>query len=182
MNAAAEQLYYAIAQWEKAGSITITSISLPFFQRVILNVPGGSLLAKTLKVGKVNVIDYAAILLATKVYADDFLAFNQKYTPASGALSEQYDRNTGVQTSANDLTWSYASELTAFNARAGVFPPSWGAKGLKVPSGTCVANPLAKVNITFNLSGCPYSTSFLQRCLNLSHSPLDFLLQVRHWS
>jgi len=33
-------------------------------------------------------------------------------------LQEQIDKNTGVQTSAHDLTWSYAEVLNAMNYRA----------------------------------------------------------------
>ena len=38
-------------------------------------------------------------------------------TPVSGALSEQVDRNAGPQTSARDLTWSYAAFVGAARAR-----------------------------------------------------------------
>jgi glucoamylase len=41
----------------------------------------------------------------------------QVYTPASGALSEQFDRTTGAQTSAKDLAWSYAAFITAAASR-----------------------------------------------------------------
>lgn len=51
----------------------------------------------------------------------------QKYTPSSGALAEQYNRADGTPLSAVDLTWSYAAFLTAYNARANVQPASWGA-------------------------------------------------------
>jgi hypothetical protein len=51
----------------------------------------------------------------------------QKYTPSSGALAEQYNRADGTPLSAVDLTWSYAAFLTAYNARANVIPASWGA-------------------------------------------------------
>jgi glucoamylase len=41
----------------------------------------------------------------------------QAYTPASGELSEQFDRTTGAQTSAKHLTWSYAAFVTAVASR-----------------------------------------------------------------
>ena len=37
----------------------------------------------------------------------------QAFTPATGDLSEQFDRTTGAQTSAKHLTWSYAAFITA---------------------------------------------------------------------
>lgn len=95
------------------------------------------------------------LITAIKSYADGFLAINKKYTPSSGpsngGLSEQYDRNDGTPLSAYDLTWSYASTLTAFAARQGTVPTSWGAKGLVVPS-TCSPNTGPTVQVTFNVA------------------------------
>ena len=53
-----------------------------------------------------------------------------------GGLTEQIDKSSGNPTSATDLTWSYASAITAFKARGGAIPASWGAAGLAVPA-TC---------------------------------------------
>jgi glucoamylase len=75
---------------------------------------------------------------------------NAKYTPSNGALAEQYSKNDGHPLSAVDLTWSYASALTAFDARKGTIPASWGAMGLKVPS-VCNVNTGPVVSITFNV-------------------------------
>lgn len=49
--------------------------------------------------------DCAALVAA----GDAFMATVRDLTPADGALSEQVDRATGVQTSARHLTWSYAA-------------------------------------------------------------------------
>jgi glucoamylase len=43
----------------------------------------------------------------------------QAFTPESGDLSEQFDRTTGVQTSAKHLSWSYAAFITAAASREG---------------------------------------------------------------
>jgi glucoamylase len=96
--AAAEQLYYAIAQWQDAGKLAVTSVSLPFFQRMDAGV----------KVGTYNQHSnqFNTIISAVKKYADGFIAVNQKYTPGDGSLSEQFSRATGVPLSAPDLTWS----------------------------------------------------------------------------
>jgi glucoamylase len=48
---------------------------------------------------------------------DTFLATVRVYTPESGELSEQFDRNTGQQVSAKKLAWSYAAFITAIAAR-----------------------------------------------------------------
>ena len=48
---------------------------------------------------------------------DAFLATVREFTPADGALSEQFDQATGAQTSARHLTWSYAAFVTTVAAR-----------------------------------------------------------------
>jgi glucoamylase len=48
---------------------------------------------------------------------DRFMAVVRAYTPASGALSEQFDRTTGSQTSSKNLAWSHAALITAVAAR-----------------------------------------------------------------
>jgi len=48
---------------------------------------------------------------------DAFLETVRAFTPASGELSEQFDRNTGQQVSAKKLAWSYAAFVTAIAAR-----------------------------------------------------------------
>jgi len=49
---------------------------------------------------------------------DAFLQTVRAYTPASGELSEQFDRGSGAQTSARHLAWSYAAFLSCAAARA----------------------------------------------------------------
>ena len=93
---------------------------------------------------------YQTIVSGVENFADGFIAVNAKYTPADGGLAEQFDRNSGSPLSARDLTWSYASVLTAFSARKETTPPSWGAKGVVVPS-VCHANPGPQVQVTFNV-------------------------------
>ena len=48
---------------------------------------------------------------------DAILSHTRAFIPASGALSEQFDQTSGEQTSASDLTWSYACFITAWEAR-----------------------------------------------------------------
>ncbi|HTC43795.1 MAG TPA: glycoside hydrolase family 15 protein [Steroidobacteraceae bacterium] len=48
---------------------------------------------------------------------DAFLETVRAFTPASGDLAEQFDQKTGVQSSARDLTWSYAAFISATAAR-----------------------------------------------------------------
>lgn len=50
-------------------------------------------------------------------HGDAFLETVRTFTPASGDLSEQFDRNTGQQTSAKHLAWSYAAFVSCVAAR-----------------------------------------------------------------
>jgi glucoamylase len=49
---------------------------------------------------------------------DEFSKRVQYHSPADGSLSEQIDKTTGFMTSVENLTWSYASSITAAVARA----------------------------------------------------------------
>jgi len=48
---------------------------------------------------------------------DAFLNTVRAFTPPSGDLAEQFDQKTGAQSSARDLTWSYAAFISATEAR-----------------------------------------------------------------
>ncbi|GAA4332791.1 glycoside hydrolase family 15 protein [Variovorax defluvii] len=48
---------------------------------------------------------------------DAYLATVRAYTPADGALSEQFDQHSGAQTSARHLAWSYAAFISSVRAR-----------------------------------------------------------------
>ncbi|KAG6874887.1 hypothetical protein C0992_006081, partial [Termitomyces sp. T32_za158] len=169
--AVAEQLYDSLIVWKAQKSVTITNVSLAFFQQFLPSVKPGTY-ASDSKV-------YTTLMDATKQQADGFLAVNAKYTPADGSLSEQYHKDTGAPLSAKHLTWSYASALTAFAAREGRVLPSWGAKGLKVPD-VCVPNPGPIVSATFNVVAKTvfgeniYVTGSLDQLVNWS--PNDALL------
>lgn len=52
-----------------------------------------------------------------RLHGDAFLETVREFTPDDGALSEQFDQNTGEQTSARHLTWSYAAFVTCIAAR-----------------------------------------------------------------
>jgi glucoamylase len=93
---------------------------------------------------------YSTLTSAIQSYADGFVAINAQYTPSGGALSEQYSKSDGSPASAANLSWSYASALTAFNARSGLLSNSWGAEGLTVPA-SCERNAGPTVSVTFNV-------------------------------
>ncbi|KAH8828103.1 glucoamylase [Flagelloscypha sp. PMI_526] len=140
--AAGEQLYDALYVWNQQGSLSVTSTSLAFFQSFSSSVAVGNYSSTS--------ATYTTLTTAIKTYADDFVAFVAKYTPSNGGLAEQYSGSTGTPVSAVDLTWSYAAALTAFNRRASLLGPSWGASGLTVPT-TCGGGGGGTVAVTFNV-------------------------------
>ncbi|KAM6502078.1 glucoamylase [Amanita muscaria] len=138
--AVAEQLYDSLIVWNKQGSITVTSTSQPFFSTFVSNIATGTYTSGS--------STFSTLTTSIKSFADDFVAFVAKYTPSGGGLGEQFDRNTGTPTSAVDLTWTYASLLTAVGARNGIVSASWGASGLQIPP-VCHTAP-DPIPFTFN--------------------------------
>jgi glucoamylase len=51
---------------------------------------------------------------------DAYLETVRTYTPPDGELSEQFDKQTGAQTSAKQLAWSYAAFISCVHARRAV--------------------------------------------------------------
>jgi glucoamylase len=141
--AAAEQLYSAIYQWDRIGALTVDAVSLPFFRDLVPSAAAG-----TYQKGSST---YDSTVEAVRRYADDFIAVVQKYTPAGGALDEQFDRDSGARKSARDLTWSYAAFLTATERRDGVVPPAWGESDANEVPGVCTAPPQCNSRTTFNV-------------------------------
>jgi glucoamylase len=141
--AAAEQLYSANYQWDRIGSIVVDSTSLAFFRDILPSIN-----TDTYAKGSET---YTSIVKAVRTYADDFVAVVQKYTPANGALAEQYDRNNGAPLSARDLTWSYAAFLTTIERRNGIVPPTWGEPGANTVPDVCTAPPACNSRVTFNV-------------------------------
>jgi glucoamylase len=126
---AAEQLYSALYQFNKAGSITITSTSLPFWQAIYSSAAAGTYASSS--------STFTSLTAALKTYADGYVNVVKKYTPSTGALAEQFDKSSGAPLSAVDLTWSYASFLTMQNARNNVVPASWGAASANTVPASC---------------------------------------------
>ncbi|KAI1084431.1 carbohydrate-binding module family 20 protein [Whalleya microplaca] len=115
--AAAEQLYDALYVWQTEGVITVTDVSLAFFQDFSADVAAGDYASDS--------ETYTALFDAITAYAEGFVDVVSQYTPDGGALAEQFGREDGTPLSARDLTWSYASFLSAVARRAGVIPASW---------------------------------------------------------
>ena len=141
--AAAEQLYDALIVWNNQGFLTVTYTSLGFFQQFDTSLTTGTYDASS--------STFTSLTSAIKTFADGIVATGAKYTPSGGELSEEYSRDNGTPVSAIDLTWSYASALTVFAARAGQTSASWGAQGLSVSS-ACSTSSAPTVSVEFNVN------------------------------
>ncbi|MCJ1313258.1 hypothetical protein MMC25_006935 [Agyrium rufum] len=139
--AAAELLYDALYQWNRIGSLTVTSTSLAFFKDFSSSVTAGTYASGS--------ATYTTLTNAIKNYADGYISIIEKYTPANNSLAEQFSRTNGAPLSAGDLTWSYASFLTAIARRANQVPASWGE-----PS----ANSIPSICSATSVNG-PYTTA-----------------------
>ncbi|KAF1998194.1 carbohydrate-binding module family 20 protein [Amniculicola lignicola CBS 123094] len=152
--AVAEQLYDAIQQWNTIKTLTVSSTDLAFWQSIYPSAQLG-----TYSKGNGNGT-FESLVNAALAYADGFTEVGLKYTPASGALSEQFSGDNGIQVSARDLTWSYASFVTLRGARLAATSdyeqvPSWGApSGSTVPS-TCESGSTVGQYVPATAAGAP---------------------------
>ncbi|KAI0407103.1 family 15 glycosyl hydrolase [Xylaria palmicola] len=164
--AAAEQLYDALYVWQTTGSITVTSTSLAFFKALVPSVTVGTFASSS--------ATYTTVYNAVFLYADGFVDKVSQYAASNGSLAEQYDRNTGAPLSARDLTWSYASFLTAVARRAGVVPAGWAGTNLAATSvpGTCSVTSKVGTYSTVTVTAFPTS----QTPITTSTAPATFTI------
>ena len=147
--AAAELLYDALYTWNKQGSITVTSTSLAFFQDFDSSVTAGTYTSSS--------STYTTLYNAVKTYADGYVNVVATYAQSNGSLSEQFSRSNGAPLSAYDLTWSYASFLTAAARRAGVVPYSWGEPTASSVPATCSSTSASGTYSTASTGSWPSS-------------------------
>ena len=100
---------------------------------------------------------FQQILRAATTYADGFVGVVQKYLPANGSISEQFDRNNGQPLSAYDLTWSFASFVTMAERRAGQYPVSWNSNKAAAAPTTCAGTSTKGVYAPATAAGAPPS-------------------------
>ncbi|KAI8072777.1 Six-hairpin glycosidase-like protein [Gongronella butleri] len=110
-TAALAELYYrALRAWHLAGGVEVNLHNHGFFWQRDTTVVTGHVYVR----GRNDYRDLQRNLLHD---ADKLLATIQYHQQQNGALSEQFSRYTGFQQGAPDLTWSYASLLSALHAR-----------------------------------------------------------------
>ena len=158
--AAAEQLYDALYQWNKIGSLEVSTTSLAFFKDFLPSVTTGTY--------SIDSPTYTTLTSAIKTYADSYMSLVQQYTPADGSLAEQFNRNDGTPLSAADLTWSYAAFLTTVAARDGVVPASWGEPSANAPPSVCAGSTATGTYIT------PTATAPLLPCTRATSVAVTF--------
>jgi glucoamylase len=112
-TAAMAELCHRVADTlETQGSVNLNARNQAFFQSAI---PYLRLTSRTTyRAGEQNFKD---LLKALRMRGDQYFARVRYHANPDGSLSEQMFRDTGIMHGASDLTWSYASFLTAFWAR-----------------------------------------------------------------
>jgi len=150
-TAAAEQLYDALYQWDKVGSITVDTVNAPFFQDLLPGTTSGIYTSDS--------ATFTSLTAAVKSYADGFMSVVQNYTSSNGALAEQYSKADGSPLSAGDLTWSYAALLTANDRRNGNVPASWLTAGANVLPSQCLASSATGTYSSVTATSFPTGTS-----------------------
>ncbi|KAI4129332.1 MAG: hypothetical protein LQ338_002277 [Usnochroma carphineum] len=119
--AAAEQLYDALFQYNRLGSLDVDTTSLPFFQDLDPSIEIGTYPSSSAV--------FSNITSAIRTYADGYFSIVEKYTPADGGLAEQFS--------------PYASFLTAAARRSSIVPASWGASAANTLPSTCAGTSAA---------------------------------------
>lgn len=111
---------------------------------------------------------FTTLTTAIKTYADGYVGIIETYTPSNGSLAEQFSRSNGSPLSAVDLTWSYASFLTAVARRSGQMPASWGEPIANTVPSTCSATSAQGTYST------PTATAPLPPCTTVSSVAITF--------
>ncbi|KAJ3085682.1 glycoside hydrolase 15 protein [Quaeritorhiza haematococci] len=109
--AVAQMYYQAIDEYNKVGTISITPVSLPFFQG--LNIPNAAAGATFTK----GSAEFDGVINSLAENADMLIRRVKYHVGPTRRMAEQYSREHGFQLSAENLTWSYASVLTLNNVR-----------------------------------------------------------------
>jgi glucoamylase len=109
----AELLYRTATEFRNDDILAVTNRSSAFWQYF---APGAALSAG--RTYRSSDPQFNEAVSAIEGWADAFLRRIKYHTPSDQRLTEEYDRNDGSSTGALDLTWSYASLLSAAFARA----------------------------------------------------------------
>jgi glucoamylase len=121
----AELFYKATLDFNTAGEIVVTNTSSLFWNYFAPNAALGAGHSYP-----ANSFHFKAAVGALEGWADAFMRRVKFHKPEDGRFTEEYDRKTGEVRGAADLTWSYASIITASMARARLMNDTSYATGL----------------------------------------------------
>jgi glucoamylase len=109
----AELFYRAAYDFQTSGTLLVSNTTLPFWTYF---APAAGLTAGSSYTSGSSA--FTAAITALEGWGDAFMRRVKYHSPSDMRLAEEYDRETGNNTGATDLTWSYASVLNAAFARA----------------------------------------------------------------
>lgn len=112
-TAAVAQVFWAMSsEYITEGKITVTKTSKPFFDYF---APDADLQVESYASDSTQ---FSSAIDGLIGWGDAFMRTVKYYTPPDGSLSEEFNRDSGRPQGCADLTWSYASVLTAAFERA----------------------------------------------------------------
>lgn len=111
---AAEILFRTVEHLTATGTLTVTNLSLPFYTALLSPTSLQPLAGSSYTTSSPL---FQSVIQRLKDVADEFMEVVRRHAAADGGLSEQFDRDTGFETGARDLTWSYGAFLQAVWAR-----------------------------------------------------------------
>jgi glucoamylase len=141
-----ELCYRAANEWARRGQIQVSEQNKPFFE--FLDPEQFRCLRPGQSLAKEDAA-FQGILTALRMAGDRQLRRVQYHAFADGSLSEQMNRRTGFMQGARDLTWNYASVLTALAERSAPSPRALRGRAARREA------PVAPRITTFNRGGIP---------------------------
>jgi glucoamylase len=113
-SSAAEIIYRTASHLSTTTNLTITPRGLPFYSALLSS---SSLVPEAGKTYESADALFHSVVERLKDAGDEFMDVVRVHADAGGGLSEQFDRVTGFERGARDLTWSYGAFIQAVRAR-----------------------------------------------------------------
>jgi glucoamylase len=113
-SSAAEVLYRTAEHISTTSKLTITPLGLPFYAALLST---SSLVPETGRTYGPSDALFLSVIERLRNTGDQFLDVVKTHSGAGGSMSEQFDRVTGFERGARDLTWSYGAFIHAARAR-----------------------------------------------------------------
>ncbi|KAF2279015.1 uncharacterized protein EI97DRAFT_499520 [Westerdykella ornata] len=111
----AQVLYRTASYLASQPNFTITSLGLPFYTALL--GPSSPVTLQPDVPYQSTGLEFRSILQRLRSTGDEFLEVVRRHASREGSMSEEFDRVTGFERGARDLTWSYGAFLDAARAR-----------------------------------------------------------------